>query len=213
LEGVLSYLKYYEEEHARHPAMHAAKPTASEAEEAVKRLWLHFAGRKAIRVLTRGAGFVREQNFPLVKFTKGNRLSCANLRHVTLNTDYLTWLVVIHEVAHSLDEWKEKTGGRSSTHHWHSKHHARWVDKLVAYVEAMGWCTGSLAHELALREETQRNRAQRAACEPSRAERIAHKEGLISRLERKVRSLESRIASHRRSISALRRADAKARGE
>jgi hypothetical protein len=202
----MSYLKYYEDEHARHPVLHVAKCTPAEAEEAVRRLWHHFAGRKAIRVLQSGVGFVREQSSPIVRFTSGNRSSRASLKRVTLNTDGLNWLLVAHEVAHSLDELREKQGRRSSESRWHSKHHARWVDRLCAHIAELGWPSGSLAHDMALREAHQRERMRSAACPPSRAERIAHKEMLMSRLEKKVRALQSRIASHRRSISALRRA-------
>lgn len=203
----MSDLKYYADEDARHPVLHKARCRPIEAEEAIKRLWLHFAGRNAVKYTHNG----ELKRSPPVTFTSGNRVSRASIHGVTLNTDSLNWLLVLHELAHSLDDWKCRTGGRSSVHRWHSKYHARWVDKLAAYVTELGWPSGSLAHELALRDEAARERMQSAAKPPERSQRIAHKEQLIARLERKVKALQSRIKSHRRSIAALKRAEERAK--
>ena len=103
----MSYLLYYKEENERHPVTHAARCTPAEAAEAVKRLWLTFAGRKARQ--------------PAVQFTSGNRSSRAGRGSVTLNRDHLNWLLVLHELAHSLDELRALQGRRSSESRWHSK--------------------------------------------------------------------------------------------
>lgn len=209
-------LKYYDDENARHPVLHKAKCTPAEAEEAIKRLWTKFAGRKALTEL----GYVitwknpwtpsEHIKYPLVRFTSGSRHSRASMTRITLNRDVLTWLLVIHELAHSLDHLREKQGKRSSEHRWHSKHHARWVDRLAEYITAEGWPSGNLAHELALKEAGTRERAREASKPPERSARIAHKEALVARLEKKVKALTSRIKSHKRSIAALKRAEAKA---
>lgn len=195
----MSYLKYYEDENARHPVMHAAKCRPVEAEHALRRLWVHFATRKA----------------PLFRlcFTRGNRRSVYKWSHVIiLNTDHLNWLLVLHELAHALDRHRQRQGRRSSEHIWHGRHHAAWVDRLVAYVEAEGWHTGNLAHELALREGAQLEREREAAKPASPDERIEARrlqvlalEGKLRKLASKQKALETRRKRALRSLRTLER--------
>lgn len=196
----MSYLKYYADENARHPLFHKTRCSKDEVLEAIRRLWLHFAGRKALKFFSGGVLYTS----PKVGWTSGNRVSCANLYSITLNTDGLNWLLVLHELAHSLDHLREKQGRRSSETVWHSKHHQRWVDRLVAYVTDLGWLTGNLAHELALRDVAAATRKKLAARGPSIDERIAHREEQVARLEKKVRALNTRIKTAKRSLTALR---------
>lgn len=200
----MSYLQYYEDENARHPLFHKTRCSKEEALEAIKRLWVKFAGRKAL--VRFGYTLNRTpMRHPRVKFTSGRRHSHASVASITLNVDFLNWLLVCHELAHSLDELREKQGRRSSEKRWHSKYHEAWVNRLVAYVEGEGWHTGNLAHELALREGAQLERAREAAKPPSPDERIEARRAQVMGLDAKLRKLASRAkALETRKRNALR---------
>lgn len=213
----MSDLKYYRDENERHPLLHCTTCSTDEAKEATRRLWRHFAKAKRVRrwdEKLREVRLVRDKSLePDVRFTSGNRLS--NYKQysgrITLNTNraYLNWLTVIHEAAHAIDHLREKQGRRSSEARWHSKYHAALVDRLAAYVVELGWHTGNLAHELALRQDRGIERAKSAARGPSLEERIAHREEQVARLEKKIRALTTRSKTAKRSLAALRRSKAK----
>lgn len=191
-------LLYYRQENERHPLLHATRCSEVEAQEAIRRLWVHFAGRKY------------EQ--PQLSFTSGNRISRGGRFSIRLNVDGMNWLLVIHELAHSLDALRFHQGRQSSEARWHSKYHAKWVDRLADYVAELSWPTGGLAQEIAIRElAALRSRFLAAARKTSIDERIAHREEQVARLEKRIRALTTRTKTARRSLAALRRV--KARGE
>lgn len=185
----MAWLKYYDNEHKRHPVLHTALISQFEARHAISRLYGHFMGRSGS---------------PLhVEFTSGNRVSHAIGKHfIKLNVRGLNWLLVIHEFAHVWDSHRRK---RSR----HDKKHAKLVDRVCAYVMKQGWHEHSLAHELALREDSKLETEKKRAAPPSVDERLALKYEQLAKLETKRKRLDTLISKKKRSIAAIERAAAR----
>jgi hypothetical protein len=190
-------LKYYADERARHPALKAAQCTAAEATIAVKKLWRHFA--KA-HPFTR-----RKPEPPPLVFTSGSRNSSAGYFRIKLNRDGLSWLTVIHEVAHSLEHYKRVVTAVQGAHRWHGKAHKKIVDRLAKWIVAKGWPAGALREKLEERDSRLAERARVAAMPAPIETRIAKRDEQIKRLERRVAGLQTRIKTARRSRAALLR--------
>ena len=202
-------LVYYRAEEERHPVAHKVIASKGEAAIAVRRLWLHFAGRKAMRILLDG----EVRRTPIVEFTSGNRNSAAFGTHrIVFNVGHLSWLLICHEVAHALDDLRRRQGRRAERHIHHGKHHARWTDRLVAYVSELGWTRGELAHEIAMAEIAEAERVRKAACGPSLEQRIERRREQVARLEKKIRALTTRQKTAKRSLAALERSKVKRDG-
>lgn len=205
----MAYLKYYTEEQERHPVAHAAKCSEYEAMDALLKLQRHFCN-----------GSTRKLE---VVFTSGRNTSSASGRLITLNRDNLNWLLVVHEFAHYWHErrkhqkvqklcaeaapgYAEKVQRIQKQRH-HGRHHAALVDRAVAYIEAQSWIAGSLALKKQQREsEREQRQAAKAAAKNSHEYRIAKRWEQIWRLERKIKALNTRLKSAKRSLGALERA-------
>jgi hypothetical protein len=208
----MTWLKYYEEERQRLPEMHATRCSPGEAQEAIRRMARHFK----VPVRT-------------VEFTSGHRSSRAfGSYRIVFNAEALSWRLVAHEFAHcwhSVDRRArvQRAGGpltprgqRIEKERAHGKRHAKLVDRAVAYIVKKGWHAGVLQakqNELATRRAA---RAAKLATPPTleerqvlREKRIAKREEQAARLERRIKSLTTRLKKARRSIGALRRAQAK----
>lgn len=182
----MSALAYYDEERARHPDLQALVLSRDEAREMVRRAMRWVGGRGAFQ--------------PTVAFTSGRRLSRAGSGLVTLNADHLSALLVAHECGHELDVRARHPLGRRI---WHGKRHRRIVDRLARWMRREG--LESVIARVARRAETVARREARAACPPSLDDRIARRVEQCARLERRIRSLTTRLRTARRSLVALER--------
>lgn len=207
----MAYLKYYEDENQRLP--HVDIPcTADEARQALKKLFKHFKLAPII-----------------IEFTKGNRRSHFSGSKIRLNTDYLTWLLVCHEFAHywHRSRQKEKISElrRSSlfaqqiqraaiekrirtiaNQHAHGKNHANLTDRVAKYVVSKNWHTGliktKIESKIQLKAETEKQLKEKLL---SKDFKIQKRQEQIARLERKIKTLNTRLKTAKRSLSALQR--------
>jgi hypothetical protein len=186
----MARLKYYEAERARWAILNDRIPPGAwtEVEEGIRRL------AAAHNLSLRGVD---------VRATSGNRTSRGGEHRIKINMDYASWRLVAHEVGHTYQMRNLSPERRGSR--WHCKAHARLVDRFCRWILAQGWKEGTLAHELALAEQTRRSAPpERSAATPPPLEyRIAKREAQVKRLTTRVRSLTTRLKRARRSLAAL----------
>lgn len=181
-------LKYYADEHARHPVLHAAPITADEIVVALKKLCRHFKIQP-----------------PRLELTSGSWKSHANRYVLRINRDRASWLLLIHELGHT---WHDQRDGRANEN-WHGRTHRKLVNRLARYVLKQRWHAGPIAAQIAAREQ------KRAATEvlrrnPTRAMKIEKRRAQIAKLDKKIKLLTSRRRTAARSLAALERAERKA---
>lgn len=192
--------------------------SASEAQEMLARIVRHFAGRGAAQ--------------PSLRIVSGNRRSCANNLRVSIHQRGLDVPTLVHEAAHALDpRWSkprplipERRKGRYAVSaqgmlvqvpvwrrkaiRWHDRGHVRRMARIWRWLVREGLEAALLA--VAGKAATAERRQARAACPPPLPDRIARREAQVARLLRRLRGLETRLRTARRSLAALRRAQAKA---
>ena len=213
----MSYLLYYREEEERQPDLHAAKATPEEVLVAVRKLDRHFLPKDSWSTE--------------VRFTSGSRVSHCAGREIVFNRDVLTWLLVAHEFAHRWHARRKHEQAlkirlvelpyellrpdvtaklsRLNKQRSHGKQHARLVDRACDYIRKLGWHTGNIAHELALKDERAVQREKLAACPPPIDFRIDKRREQVKRLERKIKALATRLKRAKRSLGALERSKTK----
>lgn len=201
-------LVYYRKEEARWPALHGANGRLSEEEALIAvRKWCGKFGIDAPEIRFRGYGGSNANRFKM-SLARESKTGC------------LDWLVVAHELAHCWDIQKfpnqrgrERDGSDIAVvYRRHDKHHAKLVDRLCRYAVNSGWTGGLIAHGIALKSERKSERAQAAARPPSTEVKIARREEQIARLDRRIKALTTRRQTAQRSLSALRRAQARRNG-
>jgi len=195
----MAYLKYYDDEKVRWPVLHAAARIGdAEIELGIRRL------ARAFNLTLKG---VR------VRLTRGRRVSCAGKYSITINREYVSWLLIAHEVAHTYWYIKHSPTRRASRNA-HGPAHAGITDRFCAWITDQGWHLGTLAHEVALAEAATAQQAQHralvAATPPPVDMRIAQREAQVARLTRKIKALTTRRGKALRSLAALKRVQAKA---
>jgi len=192
--------RYYEDERVRWAMLHeSGRIGRDEAELGIRTLAAHFG------LSLRGAS---------IEFTSGHRWSRGGYNLIRINTDYLSWLLIAHEVAHC---WCHRRALRQTTRsgirRCHNKAHRRVVDRFCGWILGQGWLEGALAHEVAveaIRREAQAHEERREAATPPPIEkRIAQREAQVKRLETRIKALNTRLKTARRSLSALGRVKAK----
>ncbi len=137
---------------------------------------------------------------PRLELTSGNRTSRANGRFLRLNRDYASWLLLVHELAHTWHDQRGRNGDR-----WHGRTHRRLVDRLARYVVKQRWSGGAIAAAHAETEQRQEAAAV-ARRNPTREVKIARRRAQVARLDRKIKALTSRRKTAARSLAALERA-------
>ena len=212
----MAYLDYYKQEDERYAEIPDRPITGAELQIAFQKLCRHF-------------------KLPHIRLevTSGNRHSHFSPGEVRINLDAKRgWLVLAHEMGHFLHYEKrrqqitklrdqmpfsgpqralreariEKIGKQR----WHGRHHARFTDKVFAYIQKQGWNEGALAEKLAgKRQAAVERESQLRAARGSIDHKIERRRQQVQRLERKIKALTTRLKTARRSLSALERVKAK----
>lgn len=202
-------LKFYADEAARWPQLHLSpghRYVDSAGKTHVRRNMDEAEVELGIRRLSRKFGLSLKHVG--IEFTRGNRHSHAGRNVIRINMDFAGWLLIAHEVAHVYYRRKlafETRDGRVE----HGRRMAGIVDRFAAWIIQQRWHEGELAHEVALDEmarEARREHKERLAATPPPIEaRIEHQAEQVTRLERKVKTLTTRLKTARRSLAALER--------
>lgn len=148
--------------------------------------------QRAVRKMYR---HLRGRKFPYrIEETSGNRFTWLQGGEFRVNCQK-GWTDLIHLFSH----WyhRNQVGGRP-----HSKTHARIERKLRKWAIERGWMNGSLK----AKEKAEVPQTKSAA----RAELIERRRDQVARLERKIKTLSTRLRTARRSLSALERYESKA---
>lgn len=202
----MGYLKYYEEEQARWPELANTECAWRLVRPMVHRLAKEFH-------LSQVA----------VNWTRGNRRSSADEGCITLNSDNLMWLDVIHQLAHA---WMEQRYQKKEGRRQHGKHHRKIVDRLAGTVMERKWHTGVLEDEVLEHQQTRQQQQQerdelaekqKQEAEALRLQKIAEKKknrplirmqkrrDEVDTLERQIRRLTKRLKKKRLSLKAYER--------
>lgn len=180
----MAWLKYYEDENKRWPSLHATKCSRYETEAVIRRWQKEHLPRLDRPII--------------VDFTSGRRISTAFFTRIVFNTGYLNWLVVAHEFAHI---WHKQMKPLAKS--WHNAEHAELVDILCRQIVREN-LTVEISHGIALGDN---RRLDRAAAKPPPPPpwqvKINKRQEQIRRLERKHKTLETRLKKARRSLAAL----------
>lgn len=148
----MAYLKYYQIENEKYRELRDSKITDEEALKAYAKLFRHF-GLAPIRV----------------KFVNGKRRHAHYTPGaITLARDWMNWKTLAHEFAHYWDdvrrraeiqklmnmrnsgvsiedaEWINNRIIKIRKANWHSKRHAKLLDRVIKYIEKKEWNTGML---------------------------------------------------------------------
>lgn len=154
--------------------------TGQEATRALKRLYRFATGRKLDKP---------------VEVTSGNRYSWPRYGVWYVNPEGHHrggWRDLVHDLSHFLSSRELNPDSRP-----HSREHARLELKLVKEVLRRGWLDGSLKPKPpTLRVVTP---------ETERELKIERRRKQVARLERRIKSLTTRLKTARRSLSALER--------
>lgn len=184
-------LQYYDDERDRWPQLNLGGQIGqAEALEIIRRLCARF--------------YLSYKELQIV-FTNGRRRTWARKYAMTFNIRWLNYRTICHELAHVYHLQKTRRGGER----YHGRKHAQIVDRMCGWLIEQKIHLGSVAHEIAL-EEIERAKRDveqkvRAAMPEPVESKIAHRVEQIKRLERKVKSLTTRLKSARRSLAALQR--------
>jgi len=184
-------LKYYDNERDRWPQLNSGGQIGqAEAQEIIRRLCSRFyLSYKGLQI----------------GFTSGRRGTWASKCSMTFNIRWLNYRTICHEVAHVYHLQKTRRYGEL----YHGRKHAQIIDRMCGWLIEQKIHLGAVAHEIALKEVEQSKRAAeqkvRAAMPEPVESRITHRIEQIKRLERKVKTLTTRLKSARRSLAALQR--------
>lgn len=154
-----------------------------------------------------------------VELVNRSRGTCDGWR-ITLPYSGCSLGMVLHEIAHAYDRQKYHSSGHTGTF-VNSRgvvfHHSRvrikeLLLKVKAQIDLEAIEARANAERLAKREMAQAERKQNLRqIKDSRGYRIAKAEARIKRLESKAKRLQTMLRTARRSLSALRRYEAKAK--
>lgn len=202
----MGYLKYYEDEQERWPELAQTEIAWRLVRELVHRL-------------------AREFNLRLIDvcWTRGNRRSSAGDTYITLNSDNLMWLDVIHQLAHT---WMEQRYQKKEGRRQHGKHHRKIVDRLATLVVDKQWHKGSLEADVISRNQTkqqeqqekddiqQKHKQEKEALRLEKVEEKRKNRPLVKMqrrreevdiLERQIRRLTRRLKKKQASLKAYER--------
>lgn len=232
----MASLLYYEEERKRWPQLNVALCSFAEAQEAIRRWAKHYdlpspqiaqtTGRR--RSYANAVWIVLNTNYWGTHVPQGKdwRTLCwrtvahefahfwmfrqwPDNRPVCRSCDGTgTWRPEGASVSYPCAKCKgQKRLGKKRNRHHHGQEHVERVDILCKWILREAWERGTIAHELALKDQARTTkRRERAAAMPNPIEvRIARREEQVKRLTRKVKNLTTRLNSARRSLAALRR--------
>jgi hypothetical protein len=150
-------LKYYVDEANRWPELDEQLPRGAwdEVSEGIRRL------ARAHNIPLRGVKTGPPGPRPPVRLCPvyGCRPTQAGFDHIVINMDDASWLTVAHEVAHTYCTSFLSPDQRG--YGFHNSVHARVVDRFAAWIVAQGWHKGTLAHELALKENKRSSNRER----------------------------------------------------
>ncbi len=119
----MKWLKTYEDEERRYPALSRARCSSTEVEHVWPDLCRHF------------------RLHPRLVFTRGNRYSKGCRDYVKFNVHGpLTWLLVAHEFAHAVAGVRENR--------WHHDDHKSTEAKIAAFIRARHWHRGAVRQRI-----------------------------------------------------------------
>lgn len=173
---------YYRKFGENYLVLKTIKCSKTEAEIATKKLSRHFKFKT-----------------PTIEWCRGNRHNCSGRTSITYNVEKLTWLELINVMSLC---WKLNSTGHEQNSHWYDKKYLRLASRMANYSIKKGWHAGTIEGSVKQKEE---NKVEREQIQKSPITKIERKKIQIKKLERRIKTLSTRLKSAKRSLNSLER--------